>query len=208
MSLVVVDLPTPDQLRDRWAADAAVGAAVGWHEFCRADGPVWHYDDGGGNWCELFLLDGGRAVLQGNDHEYSEAYFRSAAAYFGEPETDLLAGAPDWWGSRLPPDVEGEWIGFVYGFDDGTWRRAGYDLPDGFSSVGLPARSDDDLVQAITGRVQHFATQKAGSDYTPSREAVLALVDPALTEAHLAAVLGPVPADLTAGVAAARRFAG
>jgi hypothetical protein len=211
MTLVAVDLPAPDQLRGRWAADAAVNAAVGWADTCRADGRVWHFDDGGGNWCDLILLDGGRAVLQGNDHEYSETYFRYAATYFGEEETDLLAEAPEWWGAQLPPDVEGEWIGFIYGYENGSWQRAGYDLEDGFSSVGLPAKSDDDLLRAINDVVPHFAKEKLGDEsYAPPHEDILALAaaGPALTEAQLAAVFGPVPANLAAGVAAARAFAG
>ncbi|WP_181783428.1 proteophosphoglycan 5, partial [Pseudonocardia pini] len=141
--MITLDLPTPAEMRGRWAAFAAVCAARGWGDGCRADGPRWHYDDGGGNWADLHLFPGERAVLLGNDHEYSETYFRGAAEYFGEPETDLLAGAPDWW---APPAeaamAAGEWVGFVYGFDGG-WQRAEYAIPDGFASVGLPAVSDE-----------------------------------------------------------------
>lgn len=32
-----------------------------------------------------------------HDHEYSETFFRDAAEYFEEEETDLLAGARDNW---------------------------------------------------------------------------------------------------------------
>src|SRR5690349_11416021 len=98
MALVTIDLPSPDEMRGRWAAFAAVCAARGWSDSCRADGGTWHYDDGGGNYADLVHLDGGRAVLLGNDHEYSDTYFAKAAEYFGEEETDLLADAPSWWG--------------------------------------------------------------------------------------------------------------
>jgi hypothetical protein len=42
-----------------------------WGSMCRADGPVWHFDDAGGNWIELHHLGEDRAVLTGHDHEYS-----------------------------------------------------------------------------------------------------------------------------------------
>lgn len=197
MSLVEVDLPSPDALRNRWAACAAVMAALGHGDLCHVEGRRWHYDDAGGNWCELFVLDGGRAVLQGNDHEYSETYFRKAAEYFGEEETDLLAGAPSWWGEQLPPDVEGEWVGFIYGYEGGVWRRADYDLDDGFTGVGLPAVSDDSLVDLTT----QFAKGAA-----PQAVLALAAAGPELTEEQLAAVVSE--GDLAAGVAAARAFRG
>ena len=64
-------------------------------------------------------------------------------------------------------------------------------------------------VKSITSTVQYFAKDTLGIEHIPSREAVLALAaaGPALTEAHLSAVFGPVTADLAAGVAAARAFA-
>ncbi len=97
MALVPVDLPTPDALRGRWAAFAAICAARGWARSCHADGPRWHFDDGGGNWADLVHVGDGRAVLLGHDHEYSDTYYAEAAAYFGELETDLRARAPEWW---------------------------------------------------------------------------------------------------------------
>ncbi|MET0134073.1 MAG: proteophosphoglycan 5 [Kibdelosporangium sp.] len=209
MPLVSLDLPAPGELRARWAAYAAVLASIGHADGCHAAGQVWHFDDGGGNWCDLIVLDGGRAVLQGNDHEYSDTYFREAAAYFDEPETDLLADAPAWWGEHLPPIAEGEWVGFVYGYD-GAWQRAEYDLTDGFTAVGLPALSDDRLVRSVTDYVTQYAADQPGpATYEPTRASVLALAaaGPGLTEGHLAAVFGPAPADLGAGVTAARAFA-
>jgi hypothetical protein len=201
MPLVSLDLPPVQELRGRWAAYAAVMASIGSAGLCHAKGQVWHYDDAGGNWCDLILFADGRAVLQGNDHEYSETYFREAAAYFDEPETDLLAEAPAWWGEHLPPIAEGEWVGFIYGYD-GSWQRAEYELEDGFISVGLPALSDDSLVEAVT----EFVGQDS---HQPAKEAVIALAvaGPRLGADQLAAVFGPAPADLSAGVVAARAFA-
>ncbi|MDI5975629.1 proteophosphoglycan 5 [Amycolatopsis magusensis] len=202
MPLVPLELPSPEELRPRWAAYAAVMAAIGYGDGCRADGRVWHYDDGGGNWCDLVLFDDGRAVLQGNDHEYSDTYFRDAAEYFGEDETDLLADAPAWWGEHLPP--AGEWVGFVYGFE-GSWRRASYDLQDGFDSVGLPALDNASFLDSVT----EFVSGRSEGAFTPPQDAILALAaaGPDLTTDHLAAVFGPsTTADLTAGAEAARAF--
>ncbi|WP_433505217.1 hypothetical protein ACQP04_01065 [Pseudonocardia halophobica] len=137
MTLVALDLSTPAEMRGRWAAFAAICATRGWAGSCFAEPGRWHYDDGGGNWADLRLL-GDRAVLIGNDHEYSDTYFRAAAEYFGEPETDLLAGAPDWW---APPAeaaaAAGEWVGLVYGFDGG-WSRAPTRSPTGSAASGCP----------------------------------------------------------------------
>ena len=122
--------------------------ALGFGKGSFANGRLWHYDDGGGNYAELVLLDGGRAVLYGHDHEYSETYFREAAAYFEEEETDLLAGAPPWWGEVLP-QAEFQWIGFVYGYEDGAWARAAYEPDDGFASLALPAASEERLIELV-----------------------------------------------------------
>jgi hypothetical protein len=205
MALVTLDLPRPDEMRGRWAAFAAVCAARGWADNCRVVDGRWHYDDGGGNYAELVPLDGGRAVLLGNDHEYSDTYFATAAEYFGEEETDLLAGAPPWWG---PPAREamdrGEWVGFAYGFDGSTWRRAAYDEDDGFRSVGLPAVDDDRCHELI----EQFTQDAPGRTGPPSRAAVGALLaaDADVTTDLLAAVVGTGGWDIAAGVAAARAF--
>jgi hypothetical protein len=198
MPLVEVALPTPTAMRGRWAATAAVYAARGWGDSCFADAGVWHYDDGGGNWANLRRLDAGRAVLFGHDHEYSETYFRDAAEYLDEPETDLLAGAPSWWGQALEGyKAFGEWIGFVYGYENGVWRRADYDLDDGFASVSLPVM-DEAQCRGLIGEL---------TDGLATDAAVRALV---ATDGHaeesLVAAMVPQGWDVAAGVAAARRF--
>lgn len=202
VGLVEVELPDPLRLRGRWAAFAAVCAARGWGSNCHADGTVWHFDDGGGNWADLHHLGGGRAVLLGHDHEYSETYYANAAEYFEEPETDLLAGAPDWWSPPVRVVVDqGLWVGFVYGFEGGRWQRAPYDLDDGFESVGLPALDDRSCREAITEFTQDAPVR-------PDAGAIDALIaaDGDVTEAQMAAVVGATGWDVAAGVAAARKF--
>ena len=203
MALVGVDLGTPAELISRWAAHAAVMAAMDNARLSNAAGNRLHFDDAGGNWVELVLLGEGRAVLFGHDHEYSDTYYREAAAYFQEEETDLLAEAPDWWGSVLPTGDD-QWIGFVYGFDGEAWSRAEYDLSDGFASVGLPAESDDRLVEIVQAFVAGYAERK-DVEYEPTEQVILALAASGaqLTLDELAGVFGPVTADLTAGQAAA-----
>lgn len=79
VSTVPIDLPAPMAMRRRWAAVAAVVAARGWGRMCHADGPVWQVDVSGGNGVELHHVGGGRAVLVGHDHEYSDTYYGEAA---------------------------------------------------------------------------------------------------------------------------------
>ncbi|QFZ16612.1 hypothetical protein [Saccharothrix syringae] len=193
-----VELPPPTRMRARWAAFAAVCAARGWDANCHAAGSVWHYDDGGGNWADLHFTGGGRAVLVGHDHEYSETYHNRAAEYFGEPETDLLAGAPDWW---APPvraaEASGQWVGFAYGFADGTWLRADYDVDDGFGALDPPF--------ADTGRCRDLIADFTGDHADPAAVDALIAADADVTEELVAAVVGP-DLDAAAGAAAARRF--
>jgi len=206
MALVMLDLPKPSEMRGRWAAFAAVCAARGWGRSCHADGPVWHFDDSGGNWADLHHVGAGRAVLIGNDHEYSDTYFAAAAEYFQEPETDLLADAPDWWAPPARAALDrGEWVGFVYGYEDGAWQRAEYELSDGFTSVGLPAVDDGRCRELIV----EFTQDAPGLDGRPADpRAVDALIaaDAEVTEAQVTAVIGPTGWDPAAGAAAAREF--
>jgi hypothetical protein len=206
MDLVPVDLAHVDELRNRWAAYSAVMAALGYADLSNAAGNLWHFDDAGGNWAELVLLDQGRAVLFGHDHEYSETYFREAATYFQEEETDLLAGAPDWWGEVLPRDPD-RWVGFVYGFDSGTWQRTSYELDDGFASLGHPAVAFDRLYDLV-GEFISSSALRAGITHQPAEEAVRVLADrgPELTAEDLQAVFGAFVPDIASGVLAAQAF--
>ncbi len=207
MPLVNVELDHPNVLRNRWAADAAVMAALGFVNVSHAEGRRWHYDDSGGNWADLVMLDDGRAVLFGHDHEYSDTYFREAAAYFQEDETDLLADAPDWWGTVLPTG-EDQWIGFVYGFDGTSWSRADYAINDGFASVNVPACSTERLHEMVNEFVEGAAGD-AGVEHATDSAAIDSLIElgPAITVEALTNLFGPVPHDAAAGVIAASAFA-
>jgi hypothetical protein len=191
-----VDLPPPARMRGPWAAFTAVAAALG-SDVAHATPLGWHYDDGGGNRVDLVRL-GERAVLLGWDRE-GATYFRGAARYFDEVETDLLAGAPDWW---APPVFERErefhWIGFVYGFDGG-WTRAEYAVDDGFTRVAAPvtAARAAELIEEWCG--------DAVGDVAPEAVAAVVEAGAGVTEAQLGALLGG-EGDPAAGVAAARRF--
>lgn len=210
MSLVTLDLPRPDELRNRWAAYAAVLTALGFGDGCHAARGRWHFDDGGGNWADLTLLPDGRAVLYGRDHEYSDTYYGPHAQAAGQPATDILAGAPDWWLASIPPVEAGDYgPGFIYGFDGERWQRAAYDTPDGFGSVGLPALSDDAVFDAITEHIDGEAFEAGGDGHQPDRSDLRALTKagPAMSSDQLDAVLGPVRGDINAGVSAARKFA-
>ncbi|WP_033318799.1 hypothetical protein [Streptomyces yerevanensis] len=206
MGLVTLGLPTPGQLRGRWAAFAAVCAAGRRGGTCHADGSVWHFDDSGGNWLDLHHLGAGRAVLVGHDHEYSQTYYGAAAEYFDEEETDLLADAPDWWQPVVQRTLDtGLYVGFVYGFDTDGWRRAEYGLDDGFHSVGLPALTVERTHERIVG----FTRTAPGLDGTAApQDAIDALIaaDADITEEHVAAVIGKGGPDAVAGAAAGRKF--
>ncbi|MFD5874864.1 proteophosphoglycan 5 [Streptomyces sp. NPDC060322] len=210
MALVQLDLPAPMALRGRWAALAAVRAAAGSGERCRALGALWHYDDGHGSWADLHHLDEGRAVLLGQDRNDSETYYAEAADFFEEKETDLLAGAPDWWERPVRRARDEElFLGFVYGFDGSVWQRAEYELDDGFASVRLPALSDERTREGVLALASH-----TGASYTaeaglsgPSEESVDALIaaDAEVDPALVAAVV-PSGWDTQAGSAAAHAF--
>ncbi|MFT7839538.1 proteophosphoglycan 5 [Saccharothrix sp. BKS2] len=194
-----VQLPEPRWMRARWAAFAAVCAARGWGDNCHAAGPRWHYDDGGGNWADLVHVDADRAVLLGHDHEYSETYHGRAAEYFGEPETDLLAGAPDWWAAPVrAAEADGLWVGFAYGFRDG-WLRADYDADDGFDSVNPPFADE--------ARCRGLIDEYTGGHATTAAVDALIAADADVTGELVAAVVGP-GLDARAGAAAARAFLG
>lgn len=206
MSLQPLDLPVPVDLNHRWAAIAAINASRGWdHVTC--EGPLRYHDDGGGNWAAMVLLPQGRVLLWGHDHEYSDTYFREAAAYFGEPETDLLAGAPAWWGEALAAHHHqhlGEWVGFVYGWEGGRWQRADYEPDDGFTALSLPMLSHEATVQDLVSALE---SKSLGSARPVDLQLVdgLVMAGPAMTAEQLRAVLPP-SLDSAAGAARAARF--
>jgi len=203
MSLVKIVLSSPKELLGGWAALAAVCAARGWDDVVYATSNQWLYHDGGGNWACLRFKDKDQAILIGHDHEYSETYYGEAAKYFEEEETDLLKGAPDWWGFDLSPLPFGEWIGFVYGWDGKGWQRANYDKPDGFESVGLL----DACSITNTDTLKEFASDAPGlKGQSPSLDSLKELV---AANGNISAKLleNVVPGwDIAAGTAAANKF--
>lgn len=199
-------------MRGRWALCSALTAAQGWPDHSFARDNTWHYDDGGGNWADLRILGPDRAILVGHDHEYSETYYAGAATYFGESETDLLAGVPAWWRDSIEDyiadiDRSGMWIGFVYGFESGVWSRAEYTLPDGFESLKLPAVTHDATVGHLTEFLDGIARDQ-GVNAVPDARAVAAAIaaGPAVTADQLREMFGPRQVDVDAAVAAARTF--
>ncbi|WP_245847254.1 hypothetical protein [Dietzia natronolimnaea] len=209
-----IDLPRPEKLAPRWSALAAVLAAYGprWAESAYATDSTWHYDDGGGNWADIRFAGEGRAVLLGYDHEYSTTYFRAAAEYFGEPETDLLAGCPAWWAEAIGDyleriDSEGMWIGFIYGFDGGTWTRAEYDDDDGFTSLNLPALDDRAVLPQITGQLtMSIGGRPAGAAPDPALLDRVLAECPDLSADTARALLGGRGLDVDAALRAAHQF--
>lgn len=207
----MIDTP-PDEMRGRWALCSAVTAAQGWPDHCCAREGTWHYDDGGGNWADLRSVDAFHAVLLGHDHEYSDTYFRGAAAYFGEPETDLLAGLPDWCGESIADyiaDIErsGMWLGFVYAWEDGVWSRAEYLVSDGFDSLNLPVVQEESTVEHLVeslGRIARDEGSGEGLDLGAVRAAVGMGAD--VDASALRAMFGGRRVDIEAGLAAAWAF--
>ena len=197
MELAVVDLPALAQLRDRWAAASAVLTALGFPAAASAREGHWRWDDGGGNWAEVVVAAHERAVLLGWDRT---AHGRPARRADGA----LLADAPGWWSAPLRGRTED--IGFVLGWDGVAWSRVATELPDG-ARAGLPVDAES-LYGVVDSYVDGVADDQGLGDWRTPWPAVAALgaAGPELTVQQLADVLGPLTADLPAGVVAAQRF--
>jgi hypothetical protein len=132
-----VALADPADLWRRWATLSAVHHAIGYEDtwFLSTTAVGLHHDDGGGNWAHLTLVEGGRAVLYGYDHEYS-------ATADADPPLDLLAGAPAWlpWDDLLPYAARDE-LGYVLWHSDGAWHRVSYPPPSSSSSASSPSEA-------------------------------------------------------------------
>jgi len=204
VELLAVDLPPLDVLRGRWAAVAAVTTALGFPDVARADDATsWRWDDGGGNWAAVTVLDLDRALLAGWDRT---APGRLTRRPDGEPGGELLAGAPDWWAQPLR-GVSAE-VAFVLGWDVSGWWRAPGVLPGG-GLAGVPVDAEQ-LYGVVDSYVEGVADDQGLGDWRTPWPSVAALgaAGPHLTVEQLADVLGPLRADLPAGVVAAGRFAG
>ncbi|MEI4279690.1 hypothetical protein [Klenkia terrae] len=197
MELAVVDLPALDQLRDRWAAASAVVTALGFPDAARARDGHWRWDDGGGNWAEVVVSAPDRAVLLGCDRTAVDRPSR-------RPDGTLVADVPGWWSEPLRGRTEE--IAFVLGWDGAAWSRVPSDLPDD-PGTGLPVDAES-LYGVVDSYVDGVADDQGLGDWRTPWPAVAALgaAGPELTVQQLADVLGPLEADLPAGVVAAQRF--
>ncbi|WP_116247599.1 hypothetical protein [Nocardiopsis sp. FIRDI 009] len=184
------DLPPPADLWARVGALAVV-CAGGADEprGCEAvDGAL--VVDRRGDGFRLALVEGGRAVLAGNDHESSPAGGRRRPV-------DPFEGAPDW----LPWD----WLGrerptgadFVYWWD-GEWSRVAY--PDDWDDDGLAGAvgrlaDHEAAVEEITDLVDDLSDGRTDRDAVRDlvRRAATRTVDAATVAAVLAAVDGADP---------------
>ena len=203
MELAVVDLPALAVLRGRWAAAAAVTTALGFPQAAHAADGVWRWDDGGGNRAEVVVLGPDRALLHGWDREGRGRLSRGPD---GEPIGELLVGAPGWWAGPLRALGPAAEVAFVVGWDGVAWSRA----PGGFAATalaGIPVDAEQ-LYGVVDSYVDGVADDQGLGDWRTPWPSVAALgaAGPALTADGLAEVLGPLRADLAAGVAAARRF--
>lgn len=196
-----MDLPALDQLRDRWAAVSAVVTALGFPAAASARDGHWRWDDGGGNWAEVVVAGPDRAVLFGWDRT---ARGRLTRTPDGEPTGELLTDAPDWWAQPLRARTEE--VAFVLGWDGDAWSRVASDLPDD-ARAGLPVDAEE-LYGVVDSYVEGVADEQGLGDWRTPWPAVAALgaAGAELTVQQLADVLGPLVADLPAGVVAAQRF--
>ncbi|MFE2153936.1 hypothetical protein ACFXAO_28285 [Streptomyces lavendulae] len=129
------DLPEAAVLWARWTALAAASwnaeeekERFRYGYWLGDDGCHLRYDDGACSRWALSRVDGGRAVLFGQDDSGRVGRY--------EPPVDLLAGAPGWVRHELRRGLlEAERIECVYWFEDGSWHRAPY--PDGLADDGL-----------------------------------------------------------------------
>lgn len=202
--LIGMEIPTPKSLARRWAVVSAVKTALGYGDSCNGSQNHMYHDDGGGNWVAMDVLDDQRALLYGHDHEASENVL-SGTGGDSDVEMNLLAKTPDWWNAGLPR--EGVPIGFVFGFEGGSWARAEYDHADGFLSVGFPMKSDEALAEEIVDWIGD-ASRRSGTRHIPAPADLTAAISEGanITVEVLGAICGPGIGDLEAGVAAARNF--
>lgn len=210
MSLTQVELDPPARLSHYWAALGALYAAQGYDD-TGARGRIRHFSDGGGNWMRLALLPGGRALLFGWDRNGQTSCLLAERPRL--LESDLLTGAPDWWAKTLYDhleDLDHDWIGFIYGWEDNAWQRAAYSTDDGFRL--FPKLDHAGTIDFIGNWISDSDAESPifDADYRiheAGTRSISTLVEagPEVTAEQLAAVF-PEDWDLQAGVAAAREF--
>ncbi len=169
--IIDVELPAPGPLWTRWVTLAAALNAIGFDDVWSVDDTGAHHDDGGGNWAHLALIEGGRAVLYGYDHEYSE----TAGA---DRPIDLLDGAPGWlpWDDLVRYAADDQ-LGYVLWHDGRAWQRVDYPdaEEDGLTSTAGPVLDPESTVKELTGFV--FQWGEHGTDTAAERAEVRAAAD-------------------------------
>jgi hypothetical protein len=195
-----VEIPGPADLWQRWAALATALTAVGFDDVWMVGERGARHDDHGGNWATLALIDGGRAVLYGYDHEYS-------ATVDAEPPVDVLAGAPDWipW-DELTPFAADDQLGYVYWHDGTAWGCAPYDEEDGLAQTAGAVLERAATLTELYDFVVQWGEREPVSDTDAGRirAACEALLDAAERQAVDDGVLRAYPGDLVeAGLAVA-----
>lgn len=124
-ALTTVELDSPEDLRNRWAAYVAAWTATnigaGDEHGPRAEGGDWVYVMEVGEWAWLVRFADGRAVLAGQGSPDT----RRSAAQEKKARAALLAGAPSWWKAYEKVVPESNSVGFVLGWDGKKWQRAG-----------------------------------------------------------------------------------
>lgn len=169
-----------------------------------------YYEDGGGSWLHLLLLDGDRAVVTGVDRDYSETVG-------GEPRLDQHPGIPEWVLPFIPREEDGSplhWWGYLLWWEDGVWWSVDHGPDDGVRAVEIlsssthRARMDDldDLI-GVAGD-EHLTEDDPREEREADAAAMRRAVDagPGLTEEMLLDAVIFKELDLAAGVHVAREF--
>jgi hypothetical protein len=208
--IIAVELPAPGLLWSRWATLAAALSAIGFDDVWSVGETGAHHDDGGGNWSHLALIEGGRAVLYGYDHEYS-------ATVDADQPMDLLDGAPGWlpWDDLVRYAAEDQ-LGYVLWHDGATWQRVAYPggEQDGLASTAGAVLDTEAAVRELAEFV--FEWGEHAVDTADERAAVRAAAVRLLAAgahreldgaalAGLLARLGDPVLDIAAGLAVAGR---
>ncbi|GAA4836739.1 hypothetical protein [Kitasatospora terrestris] len=168
------DLPRAEELWARWALLAALEATTEGEETPSVhrtgrwiDDEGLHWDDCGCTWWIMSRQGEGRFVLYGEDE--------SSGVKWYEPAIDVLAGGPDWLPyEELRHRLEGNEIGCVYWYENGTWARAPYpdDLDDDGLDCGLSSFIErGEVLEELTGRLDGSAAGKDASTLLADAEA-------------------------------------
>ncbi|MFG2823512.1 hypothetical protein ACGFX4_29315 [Kitasatospora sp. NPDC048365] len=168
------DLPPAEELWARWALLAALGASSEDEETPSVhrsgrwiDDEGLHWDDCGCTWWIMSREGDGCFVLYGEDE--------SSGVKWHEPAIDVLAGGPDWLPyEELRYRLEGNEIGCVYWYENGTWARAPYpdDLDDDGLDCGLSSFIErGEVLDELTGHLDGSAGGKDASTLLADAEA-------------------------------------